>query len=114
MICLMQVGVVNLYCSWLNVLYVIQFDQLDIIDMEVFCVVQKVVVEKVGVKLIVLLILFKVCVYLFKELLDFNSLLVFSGKVLICKKYVYIGFVVDILDGLLVLVICDVDWKSFL
>ncbi|WP_215201058.1 2-oxo acid dehydrogenase subunit E2, partial [Escherichia coli] len=50
---------------------------------------------KAGVKLTVLPILLKACAHLLKELPDFNSSLAPSGKALIRKKYVHIGFAVD-------------------
>ncbi|SDI78835.1 dihydrolipoyllysine-residue acetyltransferase, partial [Pseudomonas panipatensis] len=111
---LMQVGAANLHRSWLNVPHVTQFDQSDITDMEAFRVAQKAAAEKAGVKLTVLPILLKACAHLLKELPDFNSSLAPSGKALIRKKYVHIGFAVDTPDGLLVPVIRDVERKSLL
>lgn len=111
---LMQVGAANLHRSWLNVPHVTQFDNADITEMEAFRVAQKAVAEKAGVKLTVLPILLKACAHLLKELPDFNSSLAPSGKALIRKKYVHIGFAVDTPDGLLVPVIRDVDQKSLL
>lgn len=111
---LMQVGAANLHRSWLNVPHVTQFDQADITDLEAFRVAQKAVAEKAGVKLTVLPLLLKACAYLLKELPDFNSSLAPSGKALIRKKYVNIGFAVDTPDGLLVPVIKNVDQKSLL
>lgn len=43
---------------------------------------------------------------------DFNSSLAPSGKALIRKKYVHVGFAVDTPDGLLVPVIRNADKKS--
>ncbi|WP_271409519.1 dihydrolipoyllysine-residue acetyltransferase [Pseudomonas sp. Q1-7] len=111
---LMQVGAANLHRSWLNVPHVTQFDSADITELEAFRVAQKAVAEKAGVKLTVLPLLLKACAYLLKELPDFNSSLAPSGKALIRKKYVHIGFAVDTPDGLLVPVIRDVDQKSLL
>ncbi|MFG0381008.1 dihydrolipoyllysine-residue acetyltransferase [Pseudomonas sp. zbq_18] len=111
---LMQVGAANLHRSWLNVPHVTQFDNADITEMEAFRVAQKAVAEKAGVKLTVLPILLKACAHLLKELPDFNSSLAPSGKALIRKKYVHIGFAVDTPDGLLVPVIRNVDQKSLL
>jgi len=111
---LMQVGAANLHRSWLNVPHVTQFDSADITELEAFRVAQKAVAEKAGVKLTVLPLLLKACAYLLKELPDFNSSLAPSGKALIRKKYVHIGFAVDTPDGLLVPVIKDVDKKSLL
>ncbi len=111
---LMQVGATNLHRSWLNVPHVTQFDSADITELEAFRIAQKAVAEKAGVKLTVLPLLLKACAYLLKELPDFNSSLAPSGKAIIRKKYVNIGFAVDTPDGLLVPVIKDVDKKSLL
>ena len=75
---------------------------------------QKAAAEKAGVKLTILPILLKACAHLLRELPDFNSSLAPSGKALIRKGYVHIGFAVDTPDGLLVPVIRDVDRKSLL
>jgi pyruvate dehydrogenase E2 component (dihydrolipoamide acetyltransferase) len=106
---LMQIGAANLHRSWLNVPHVTQFDSADITELEAFRVAQK-----AGVKLTVLPLLLKACAFLLKELPDFNSSLAPSGKAIIRKKYVNIGFAVDTPDGLLVPVIKNVDQKSLL
>lgn len=111
---LMQVGAANLHRSWLNVPHVTQFDSADITELEAFRVAQKAVAEKAGVKLTILPLLLKSCAHLLKELPDFNSSLAPSGKAIIRKKYVNIGFAVDTPDGLLVPVIKNVDQKSLL
>lgn len=111
---LMQIGASSLHRSWLNIPHVTQFDQADITDLEAFRVAQKAVAEKAGVKLTVLPLLLKSCAHLLKELPDFNSSLAPSGKAIIRKKYVHIGFAVDTPDGLLVPVIKNVDQKSLL
>ena len=111
---LMQVGGADLHRSWLNVPHVTQFESADITELEAFRVAQKAAAEKAGVKLTVLPLLLKACAHLLKELPDFNSSLAPSGKALIRKKYVHIGFAVDTPDGLMVPVIRDVDQKSLL
>ena len=111
---LMQVGAANLHRSWLNVPHVTQFESSDITEMEAFRVSQKAVAEKAGVKLTVLPLLLKACAHLLKELPEFNASLAPSGKAVIRKKYVNIGFAVDTPDGLLVPVIKNVDQKSLL
>ncbi|WP_435609455.1 dihydrolipoyllysine-residue acetyltransferase [Pseudomonas knackmussii] len=111
---LMQVGAANLHRSWLNVPHVTQFESADITEVEAFRIAQKAVAEKAGTKLTILPILLKACAHLLKELPDFNSSLAPSGKALIRKKYVHIGFAVDTPDGLLVPVIRNVDQKSLL
>ncbi|WP_422421307.1 dihydrolipoyllysine-residue acetyltransferase [Pseudomonas sp. GZD-222] len=111
---LMQMGATNLHRSWLNVPHVTQFDSADITELEAFRVAQKAIAEKAGVKLTVLPLLLKACAHLLKELPDFNSSLAPSGKAIIRKKYVNVGFAVDTPDGLLVPVIKNVDQKSLL
>ncbi|MGK9046210.1 dihydrolipoyllysine-residue acetyltransferase [Stutzerimonas chloritidismutans] len=111
---LMQIGAANLHRSWLNVPHVTQFESADITELETFRVSQKAAAEKAGVKLTVLPLLLKTCAHLLKELPDFNSSLAPSGKALIRKKYVHIGFAVDTPDGLMVPVIKNVDQKSLL
>ncbi len=111
---LMQVGASNLHRSWLNVPHVTQFESADITEAEAFRIAQKAVAEKAGTKLTILPILLKACAHLLRELPDFNSSLAPSGKALIRKKYVHIGFAVDTPDGLLVPVIRDVDRKGLL
>ena len=111
---LMQIGASSLHRSWLNIPHVTQFDQADITELEAFRVAQKAVAEKAGVKLTVLPLLLKSCAHLLKEMPDFNSSLAPSGKAIIPKKYVNIGFAVDTPDGLLVPVIKNVDQKSLL
>ncbi len=111
---LMQLGATGLHRSWLNIPHVTQFDQADITELEAFRVAQKAVAEKAGVKLTVLPLLLKASAHLLKELPDFNSSLAPSGKAIIRKKYVNIGFAVDTPEGLLVPVIKNVDQKSLL
>ncbi len=111
---LMQIGAANLHRSWLNVPHVTQFDQADISSLEAFRVSQKGAAEKAGVKLTILPFLIMACARALKELPDFNSSLAPSGKALIRKGYVHIGFAVDTPDGLLVPVIRDADKKGLL
>ncbi|UNG18212.1 dihydrolipoyllysine-residue acetyltransferase [Stutzerimonas zhaodongensis] len=111
---LMQVGAANLHRSWLNVPHVTQFASADITELETFRVAQKAIAEKAGVKLTVLPLLLKACAHLLKELPEFNASLSPSGKSVIRKKYVHVGFAVDTPDGLMVPVIRNVDQKSLL
>lgn len=111
---LRQIGAQNLHRSWLNVPHVTQFESADISALEDFRKAQKAAADKAGTKLTVLPFLIKACAHLLKELPDFNSSLAASGKALIHKKYVHIGFAVDTPDGLLVPVIRDADQKNLL
>ena len=111
---LQQIGAMNLHRSWLNVPHVTQFESADMTELEAFRVSQKAVAEKAGVKLTILPFLLKACAHLLQEMPDFNSSLAPSGKALIRKKYVHLGFAVDTPEGLLVPVIRDVNQKSLL
>lgn len=111
---LQQLGAMNLHRSWLNVPHVTQFESADITELEAFRVGQKGAAEKAGVKLTILPFLLKACAHLLQEMPDFNSSLAPSGKALIRKKYVHLGFAVDTPEGLLVPVIRDVNQKSLL
>ena len=111
---LQQLGAMNLHRSWLNVPHVTQFESADMTELEAFRVSQKAVAEKAGVKLTILPFLLKACAHLLQEMPDFNSSLAPSGKALIRKKYVHLGFAVDTPEGLLVPVIRDVNQKSLL
>ncbi|MCL7461824.1 dihydrolipoyllysine-residue acetyltransferase [Pseudomonas sp. NW5] len=111
---LMQVGAANLHRSWLNVPHVTQHESADISELEDFRKAQQKFAEKAGVKLTVLPFLLKACAHVLREMPDFNSSLAPSGKALIRKKYVHIGFAVDTPEGLLVPVIKNVDQKSLL
>jgi len=111
---LMQIGATNLHRSWLNVPHVTHFESADITELEAFRVAQKTAAEKAGVKLTLLPLLLKACAHLLREIPDFNSALAPSGKALIRKKYVHLGFAVDTPDGLLVPVIRNVEQKGLL
>src|SRR5690606_30859877 len=99
---LIQLGAATLHRSWPTVPHATQFASADIAELEAFRVSQKAAAEKAGVKLTVLPLLLKACAHLLKELPDFNSSLAPSGKALIRKKYVHLGFAVDTPDGLMV------------
>jgi len=78
------------------------------------CLEMTLAAEKAGVKLTLLPLLLKACAHLLRELPDFNSALAPSGKALIRKKYLHLGFAVDTPDGLLVPVIRNVEQKGLL
>jgi len=111
---LMQIGAANLHRSWLNVPHVTHFESADITELEAFRIAQKAAAEKAGVKLTLLPLLLKACAHLLAEMPDFNSALAPSGKALIRKKYLHLGFAVDTPDGLLVPVIRNVGQKGLL
>lgn len=108
-----QVFVCNIYCSWFNILYVIQFDEVDVIEMEVFCKMEGGLFKEKGICLMLLVFLMCVVVYVLQEFFEVNLLLYLSGESLVIKYYYYFGIVVDMFNGLVVLVVCDVDQKGF-
>lgn len=70
--------------------------------------------KKLGVKIMLFVFVMKVVVKVFVEFLMFNFLLFEDGESLILKKYINIGVVVDMLNGLVVLVFKDVDKKGII
>src|SRR5690606_994469 len=109
-----QLAALNRHRSWLMVPTVTQVKSALTTALKALRVRLQAVAEKAGVKLTLLPFLLKACAHLLKEMPDFNSSLAPSGKALIRKKYVHLGFAVDTPDGLLVPVIRDVDQKSLL
>lgn len=101
-----------LYCFWLNILYVIYNDEVDIMDLDKYCKEMDMMVKENGYCVILLSFVIKVLVFVLKEYWEVNSLIYLDGDKLIKKDFYNIGFVVDMLNGLMVLVIKDVDCKG--
>lgn len=66
----------------------------------------------IGMKIILLVFIMKVVVKVLEVFFVFNFFLFDDGESLILKKYVNIGIVVDILNGLVVFVFKDVNKKG--
>ncbi len=99
----------RLQASWLNLPHVTQHDDADITDLEIARVALKGKASQEGVRLTPLAFIVKAAVAALKEYPRFNSSLDASGKNLILKKYIHIGFAADTPNGLVVPVIRDAD-----
>ena len=99
----------RLQASWINLPHVTQHDDADITDLEIARVALKSKASQEGVRLTPLAFIVKACVAALKEYPRFNSSLDPSGKNLILKKYIHIGFAADTPNGLVVPVIRDAD-----
>ena len=97
----------HLATCWLNIPHVTQFDEADIDELEVFRTKQK----AKGIKLTPLVFIMKAVVQMLKKYPRFNSSLGKNDD-LILKNYYHIGIAVDTAQGLVVVVIRDVDKKS--
>jgi pyruvate dehydrogenase E2 component (dihydrolipoamide acetyltransferase) len=101
-----------LHRNWVSIPHVIQHDEADITDLEVFRKENAQVAEKGGFKLTMLAFLVKASVNALKEFPEFNASLDKTGDNLVIKKYYHIGVAVDTPEGLLVPVIRDADRKG--
>lgn len=88
------------------------YNEVDMIEVMVFRNEYKdFFFKKYGVKLGFMFFFIKVCVYVLKEVFEVNVEI--DGIDIVYKNYVYMGIVVGMLIGFVVLVICDVDVMSF-
>ena len=101
-----------LHRNWVTVPHVTQFDEADVTDLEVFRKSMLAEYKDNGIKITMLVFLMKAIVSALKEFPRFNASLDTSGENLIFKKYFHIGIAVDTPDGLVVLVVRDVDRKT--
>jgi pyruvate dehydrogenase E2 component (dihydrolipoamide acetyltransferase) len=102
----------HLQASWLNIPHVWQMDEADITELEETRKKLKGEAEKQGIKLTPLAFVLRACVKALKEFPNVNSSLESSGKNLILKKYINLGFAADTPGGLVVPVIKDADKKD--
>ncbi len=102
----------HLQASWLNIPHVWQMDEADITELEDTRKKLKSVAEKEGIKLTPLAFVLRACVKALQEFPNVNSSLESSGKNLILKKYINLGFAADTPGGLVVPVIKDADKKD--
>ena len=105
---------VNLHRGWLNLPIVTHHDEADITELEVFRKSLKDEAVKKGVKVTPLVFLLKACAVAIRKHPNFNSSLAADKENLVFKKYLHIGVAVDTPDGLVVLVIRDVEQKGLL
>ncbi|MDY6944903.1 MAG: dihydrolipoyllysine-residue acetyltransferase [Pseudomonadota bacterium] len=102
----------HLQASWLNIPHVWQMDEADITELEETRKKLKGEAEKRGIKLTPLAFVLRACVRALQEFPNVNSSLEPSGKNLILKKYMNLGFAADTPGGLVVPVIKDADKKD--
>ncbi|MFC4314945.1 dihydrolipoyllysine-residue acetyltransferase [Steroidobacter flavus] len=102
----------HLQASWLNIPHVWQMDEADITELEETRKKLKGEAEKQGIKLTPLAFVLRACVKALKEFPTVNSSLESSGKNLILKKFINLGFAADTPGGLVVPVIKDADKKD--
>jgi pyruvate dehydrogenase E2 component (dihydrolipoamide acetyltransferase) len=102
----------SLQRSWLNIPHVTQFDEADITELEKFRKQLAPEAQKRELKISLLSLLMKATVVALKEFPDFNASLDTNQENLILKKYYHIGVAADTPNGLVVLVIKDVDKKG--
>lgn len=102
----------HLQASWLNIPHVWQMDEADITELEETRKKLKGEAEKRGIKLTPLAFVLRACVKALQEFPNVNSSLESSGKNLILKKFINLGFAADTPGGLVVPVIKDADKKD--
>ena len=102
----------HLQASWLNIPHVWQMDEADITELEETRKKLKGEAEKQGIKLTPLAFVLRACVLALKQFPNVNSSLESSGKNLVLKKYINLGFAADTPGGLVVPVIKDADKKD--
>lgn len=102
----------HLQASWLNIPHVWQMDEADITELEETRKKLKGEAEKRGIKLTPLAFVLRACAKALQEFPNVNSSLESSGKNLILKKFINLGFAADTPGGLVVPVIKDADKKD--
>lgn len=102
----------HLQASWLNIPHVWQMDEADITELEDTRKKLKGEAEKRGIKLTPLAFVLRACVQALREFPTVNSSLESSGKNLVLKKFINLGFAADTPGGLVVPVIKDADKKD--
>ncbi|MBL8265383.1 dihydrolipoyllysine-residue acetyltransferase [Steroidobacter sp.] len=102
----------HLQTSWLNIPHVWQMDEADITELEDIRKKLKSEAEKQGIKLTPLAFVLRACAQALKQFPNVNSSLESSGKNLILKKFINLGFAADTPGGLVVPVIKDADKKD--
>ncbi len=92
----------RLHASWVNVPMVVQFDEVDISELEALRVSLKPQAEAAGVHLTLLAFFVNACTLALKACPEFNASLDAGGENLVLKKYFNIGVATDTPDGLIV------------
>jgi len=104
----------NLHRNWMTIPHVTQLEDVDITDTEAFRKQQKGLAEQNGYKLTLLPIIMKAVTHCLKQFPTINASLDVAQNQIIIKKHYHIGLAVDTENGLVVVVIKDVDQKSMM
>jgi len=102
----------RLHASWVNVPHVTQHDEADITDLEELRKSLKDTASAAGIKLTPLAFIVRACAAVMDAFPRFNASLDASGRNLVFKKYLHLGFAADTPNGLVVPVIRDADRKD--
>ena len=107
-----KLSAANLHRNWLVAPHVTQFAEADITAMEEFRQSMAEEAKKNGYKMTPVAFLLKAAAAALREFPHFNASLQPDGENLILKKYFNIGVAVDTPNGLVVIVLRDVDQKG--
>jgi pyruvate dehydrogenase E2 component (dihydrolipoamide acetyltransferase) len=102
----------NLHRNWVTIPHVTQFEDADITETEAFRKQQKSLAVKNGYNLTLLPFIMKAVAYCLKQFPTINASLDVTQNQIIIKKHYHIGLAVDTDNGLVVVVVKDVDQKS--
>lgn len=102
----------RLHRAWLNIPHVTHTDEADITDLEAYRKTLDTAAKDKGYRVTLLAFLMKASVVALKEFPEVNASLAPDKESLILKRYYNIGVAVDTPDGLVVLVIRNVDRKG--
>ncbi|WP_244278918.1 2-oxo acid dehydrogenase subunit E2 [Buchnera aphidicola] len=105
----------NLHRNWTNIPHVTQFDEVNITVLERFRQKynnEKKSQNKISNNITILVFIIKVVAYALEKFPIFNSSFTLNNKKIILKKYINIGFAVDVNNDLFVPVLKDVNKKN--
>jgi pyruvate dehydrogenase E2 component (dihydrolipoamide acetyltransferase) len=102
----------HLLRAWLSVPHVTQHDEADITELETYRKELDAAAREQGYRITLLSFLMKASVSALRAFPDFNSSLSPEQDALILKRYYHLGIAVDTPDGLVVMVVRDVDRKG--
>jgi len=105
----------NLHRNWTTIPHVTQFDEVDITVLEKFRQKynnEKKIHNKISNNITILVFIIKVVAHALEKFPIFNSSFILNNKKIILKKYINIGFAVDVNNDLFVPVLKDVNKKN--
>ena len=107
-----RISAARLQASWINLPHVTQHEEADITELEALRASLKERAAALGIKLTPLAFVARACVRVIARFPNFNCSLDASGRNLVCKKYLHLGFAADTPNGLIVPVIRDASRKD--